>query len=83
MNNTALTAANLPTFSFDQLGTAYTIAAARALAADRQSVACSRAMALRERVANEASRRGAVIRKMADGGYACGRSADFNPMEAR
>jgi hypothetical protein len=70
----------LPTLTWDQLAMAYDILNDRAVAASVQSVACSRAMALRDRVSDEVSRRGCVIRRAAVGCPAMvGYPADFVP----
>lgn len=64
----------------DQLATMYGILNARAVAADRRSVACSRAMALRDRVAEEVSRRGLLIRpSYLPGTYNVGTLAEVSP----
>jgi hypothetical protein len=79
MTNTEILA-NLPALSFDRLAIAYGIAEGRAHAAKRGTGAYGRALALRGRIVDEVSSRGAVVRKAADGGYMVGRPSDFEPI---
>lgn len=68
--------ANLNTLTWDQLGSLYTILNGRALAATTNT-GRTRAMNARERVANEASRRGCVARKSYSGSYMVGPASHF------
>lgn len=77
---TNITPTLLPTFTYDQLAAAYTIAAERALAAPVGSIARARAVALRERIGNEASRRGLLVRKSFTGSYVVGPASWFEPI---
>lgn len=80
---TTLYTANLASLSADQLATAFGLLDDQAREAHSAS-ARSRAMNRREAVADEASRRGFVIRCTRDTDlgnprFMCGRSADFEP----
>lgn len=78
MTNTQfISAANLPNLTFDQLAAAWAFCAGSVLAAET-GTARTRAMNSRERVGNEVSRRGAVIRRLADGTYSCDYLASFD-----
>lgn len=73
--------AQLPTLSYDILGALYGALDARARAATTYT-GRTRAMNARERVGNEVSARGAVIRKAADGTYMVGLVSHFTPIGA-
>jgi len=70
---------DLTVLSGDQLATAWTIFDDRARAA-QTSCGRTRAMNARERVGDEVSRRGFVIRRLTDGRFGCGRASDFEPI---
>jgi len=61
--------ANLPTYSVDQLATAYDIAHERALASDPSSPARTRATNLTAAISAEVFGRGFYLRRSTYGGY--------------
>lgn len=75
MTNTAA----LASLSYDRLGSLYGIFNQQAFDATT-STGRTRAMNARGRVGEEASRRGAVIRRSWEGVYMCGPASHFEPI---
>jgi hypothetical protein len=72
-------ATDLSVLAADTLGVAYGIFNARALAAESVHAA-GRALAARDRIAAEVSRRGFMVRRLSDGSYYAGPPSHFEPI---